>query len=338
MLLGTAHGLHRSTDGGETWAEANTGLPRTAVGLSAIGSDGTYYSLCAGGLYRLQPGGARWELLSVLPEADHGFMVVTVNDMAVVASADAPTVIALTTYDGLFVSRDGGATWERMEGEGLPPVTFKHPPPLLSSDFAESGVAHMVYSRKIYRTEDGGSSWAKVEGVSGVVSLVETPDGRLIALAQSAVYEWDPGLGDEWVRHYPVRFGGAPTTVRFVTDLLAVAIADDDIYLSEDGGRGWVRIGRSELDYAYDYLVSPRFDSDHAIYARGTAMLYVSTDAGSTWVEAGEGLPACEYYDSPDCDVTLVGAEAFDGDYNLYAVVRYNFHSRVWMARAEGDR
>lgn len=338
LLLGTTNGLYRSADGGEIWAEANTGLPRTAVRLSAVESDGTYYGICADALYRLQPGGARWELLSMLPYYDNRFNMTSVYGMEVIAGADAPAVVAITTYYGLFISRDGGVTWEHMSGEGLSPGIISDSLPLLSSNFAESGVAYIVHYGKIYRTDDSGNSWVIVEGVSGAKSLVETPDGRLIALGWSAAYEWDPELGDEWVRHYPVRFSGEPTMVRFITDLMAVAIAGDDIYLSEDGGRSWVCIGRIELDEFYDYLISPRFDNDHAIYAHRGAMLYVSTDAGNTWVEIGEGLPACDYYDSPDCDVILVGAETFTDGYNLYAVVRHDFKSWVWVARAEGDQ
>jgi photosystem II stability/assembly factor-like uncharacterized protein len=336
LLLGTHYGLYRSADGGETWAEANTGLPRVAAGHLAVGGDGTIYGTYAGALYRLQVGGARWDFQGSLPEGNTGLGTVHTHDLAAVGGADEPTVLALTTYDGLFVSRDGGATWARMAGEGLPPITFHYPPPLLSADFAESGVAHLAYSGNIYRTEDGGGSWAKVEGVTGVEKLVETPDGRLIALGWSAVYEWDPESGAGWVRH-PVHFGGEPSTVRFATDLLAVAIAGDNVYLSEDGGRAWTRIGQSELEQAYHYLISPRFDADHAIYAVGAAMLYVSTDAGRTWVEAGQGLPSCEQYGGPDCDVELLESVPFDGGYTVYGAVRHDFHSRIWIARAVMD-
>jgi photosystem II stability/assembly factor-like uncharacterized protein len=338
LWLGTTHGLFRSTDGGQTWAEANAGLPRTALGLSAIGADGAYYGLCAGRLYRLSLGGAGWELLSRLPEADFGGGTVMVRDMAVVTTPDGPGVVALTTYDGLFVSLDGGRSWERMEAEGLPPVMFKYPLPLLSSDFAQSGVAHLAYGGDLYRTQDGGHSWAEVDGVPRLESLAETPDGRLIGLTWSAVYEWDPALGEDWVRRASALFHGAPKVVRYVNDRLAVAVADEDFYLSQDGGRSWLHIGRSELEGARDCTISPGFDTDRAVYAVGPDTLYVSTDAGTTWVEAGAGLPACELYGGPECDLDLVGAQAFDAGYRLYATVRHNFQSRAWAAWAEANR
>jgi len=333
LLLGTRRGLYRSTDGGVVWSEANAGLPPASVGSLALDSEGAVYATVSldPRLFRLQTGGTHWESLGLLPENDVG--TVSVRDMAAFASAGAPPVLVVTTYDGLFVSRDGGATWDRMEGTGLPRVDFTFPLPLLAANFALDGVAHVLVEGIVYRTEDGGDSWARIDEVSDVARLVETPDQRLIALVYNAVYEWDPALGPEWMRH-PARFGEDPVTVRFITDLLAVAIAGDDVHLSQNGGRDWMRIGQSGLDGAFYYLISPRFDADCAIYARGAAMVYVSTDAGRTWVEAGGGLPPCEHYDSPECGLELLGAERSDGGYNVYALVRQDFHSRVWVARA----
>ncbi|RLC74489.1 MAG: hypothetical protein DRI81_13730 [Chloroflexi bacterium] len=225
-----------------------------------------------------------------------------------------------------------------MAGEGLPPVSYRRFSLLLAADFADSGVAHLAYSGQVYRTEDGGDTWGKMEGAVGVKKLIESPAGRLIPLASGAVYERDPESEADWVRR-PVDFGfgSEPIVARFVTEQLAAAVMDGDVYLSEDGGRGWTRIGESALESAYDYLISPRFDADHAIYAKGAAMLYVSTDAGRTWVEAGEGLPFCEQYGGPECDVNLLGAVPTDDGYILYAAVRHDFHTRIWAARAVGD-
>jgi len=339
LLLGTTRGLYRSTDGGATWAEANAGLPASVVGAVAVASDGAIYAGAGGAprLFRLPAGGARWEPLGRLPQGDAGTL--SVYGVTVAGRAAPPPVLVITTYDSFLVSRDGGLTWERMKGEGLPPVSFRRFSLLLSADFAGRGVAHLAYSGRIYRTGDGGDTWTRMEGTVGVKKLIESPDGRLIALASAAVYEQAPVSGVGWVRR-PVDFGfgSGPIVACFVTDMLAVAVMDGAVYLSEDGGRDWTRIGESELEPAYGYLISPRFDADRAIYAQGAAAIYVSTDAGRTWVETGAGLPPCEYYDSPECDVTLLDAvrSPSDGGYTVYAAVRHDFHTRIWAARAKG--
>jgi photosystem II stability/assembly factor-like uncharacterized protein len=335
LLLGTTYGLFRSADGGETWAEANAGLPRTAPSHSAVGIDGTLYGTYAGAVYRLSTSGMSWELRGLLPPGKTGLRTVHTHDLAATGGADTPAVLCLTTYDGLHVSLDEGATWARMAGRGLPPVTFHYPPPLLAANFAESGVAHLAYSGRVHRTDDGGETWAELEEVTGVETLTEAPDGRLLALAWSHVYEWRPEQ-DEWEQH-AVWFGGGPALIRFSSESLAVVMAGDRIHLSEDGGRSWAQIGESELEWAFDYLISPRFDADCAIYAVEAAALSVSTDAGRTWVDAGEGLPDCGEYGGPDCDLMLLGAARTDGGYAVYAASRHDFHTRIWMACAEGD-
>jgi photosystem II stability/assembly factor-like uncharacterized protein len=261
--------------------------------------------------------------------------------MDALVGADGSSVLVITTLEGLFASRDGGATWDRMDAAGLPPVDFSYSLPLLTPNFAEGGIAHMLLDGNVYRSDDGGDSWVAVEGVSDVAKLVETPDQRLIGLAPRAVYEWDPALGAEWMR-YPADFGARASTVlellsvRFATDVLAMAIVGGDVYLSEDGGRAWTVLGQCTFG-RLPYLVSPRFDADRAIYAFDGAMAHVSTDAGRTWVEAGEGLPPCEIA-GPECGFQLLWAvPANSGGYNLYALVRQDFNSRIWAARAVGD-
>jgi photosystem II stability/assembly factor-like uncharacterized protein len=338
MLLGTTRGLYRSLDGGVTWFVANTGLPAAAVGAVTVASDGTIYASVGGEprLFRLTEVGAHWESLGWLPEGDTSPL--SVYDITVVGEPDTLPVLVVTTYDRFFVSRDGGLTWERMEGEGLPWVSYRRLAPLFSTDFAERGVAHLVYGGRIYRTEDGGDTWTRIEGALSVQKLLESPAGRLIAVASRGVYVQDPNSEMEWEhRLVGFGFGDEPIVARFITERLVVAVMDDAVFLSEDGGRIWTRIGQSGLDQAYSYLISPRFDADRAIYARGAAAIYVSTDAGRTWVEAGDGLPPCEYYDSPECDASLVGAVPSDGNYTVYAVVRHDFHTRLWAARTKGD-
>lgn len=332
LLLGTRRGLYRSTDGGATWSEANAGLPPASLGPLAIESDGTIYATVSldPRVFRLPAGGGRWEVVGSLPQSDSG--ILWPRAMDVLVGAGVPPALVITTRHGLFVSSDSGATWNRMEADGLPWTDSPYPLPLLSANFAEDRVAHMVVKGTVYRSDDGGDSWAMVEGVSDVARLVETPDHRLIALAPDAVYEWDPDWGPQWMR-YPADFSTGAVAVRFVTDLFAVAIAGGDVYLSEDGGEGWTVIGHCDFGRT-PYWVSPHFDTDHAIYAVDDTMVYVSTDAGRTWVEAGEGLPTCEY-DSPECGFELLGAERFDSGYNVYASVRQDFHSRIWVARVE---
>ena len=331
-------GLYRSTDAGATWTASNAGLPASTVGAVAVAADGTVYASVAGipSLFRLPQDSACWQPLGPLPERD--FWAADVREIAVVDRPDAAPVLVVTTGDGFLLSRDGGQSWEPMAGQGLPPVSVRRLAPLFTAHFIERGLAHLVYSGRIYRTADRGASWTRVEGVTGVKKLLQTPDGRLIALAWGAAYESDPASGAEWVRHkVHGGFGSEPIVARFVSPLLAVAVMDHDVYLSHDGGRDWTRVERSELQSASGYLISPHFDADHAIYAWGPAGVHVSTDAGATWLDAGHGLPPCEHYDSPECGLELLVARSSGDTYTLYARVRHDYHTRLYRAHTKGN-
>jgi photosystem II stability/assembly factor-like uncharacterized protein len=337
LLLGTRCGLFRSTDNGETWKESNAGLPATSVAPLAVASDGTIYALAGGDprLFRLPGGGARWEALGPLPQ--EGPASLWGVALRVVIGSDGVSVLVLDTADGLFLSRDGGVTWDHIPDTELP---LWYELPLLAHDFAESGLAHVLADGTVYRSDDGGGSWVAVAETADVFRLVDTPDGRLIGLAPDAVYEWEATRGPEWVQ-YPADFGRQTSvdlkmlSARSVTDRVIVMIVGGDVYLSEDGGRAWMAIGECDFDRP-PYWISPRFDADRAIYAADDTGPYVSTDAGRAWIETGEGLPECEY-GGPDCGFELLWAERSDGGYNLYALVRYDFHSHVWVARAQVD-
>ena len=127
LLLGTQRGLYRSPDG------RRGGARRT--------SDGTIYATVNldPRLFRLQAGGTRWEPLSCLPSSD--ICGVWEDELDMIVGTGGMPVLVMTTYDGLFVSHDGGATWDRMKAAGPPAVDFSYPLPLLSADFAENGVA-----------------------------------------------------------------------------------------------------------------------------------------------------------------------------------------------------
>ena len=333
LLLGTWRGLWRSVDGGATWRESNTGLPPASADLLTVAPDGAAHAAVSldTRLFWLRAGAPRWEVAGLLPlDADR---VARVLAMDAVRGEEGAPLLAVVTRQGLFVSPDGGASWEQKGAAGLPSPDSSDLTLLrLSATFVQDGRAHLVVEGRVYRTEDGGDSWTEVDGVSGVAQLVEAPDGRLVGLAPDAVYEWDRARGPEWTR-YPAGFGRGVLNARFVSEQLAVATVDGDVFLSEDGGRSWERVGQSEFGWP-PYRISPRFDADGAIYTSDGARPYVSTDAGQTWAEVGEGLPFCEFA-GPECGFELLRAEPSDGGYTLYAHVTHDFHSRIWVAHVQ---
>lgn len=81
--------------------------------------------------------------------------------------------------NGLSVSEDGGRTW----------TTLSSPPTYPMTGFAASADGTIVYagaSDGLFRSSDGGRSWAKT-GYSGSAFAVATsPNGQIVALVSRA--------------------------------------------------------------------------------------------------------------------------------------------------------
>jgi photosystem II stability/assembly factor-like uncharacterized protein len=109
------NGVFKSTDGGLTWEEKNTGLPENAyIAYKSLYLDSNtgniYLSLLSGGLYRTADGGETWESFPVA-ETECG------NSVAVDAGN---RLYAVACNSAVYVSEDNGATWQGLN-DGLNP-------------------------------------------------------------------------------------------------------------------------------------------------------------------------------------------------------------------------
>jgi len=123
-------GLYESFDAGLTWARIDLQLPGvaatwvTAIDIPASNPQQLLFSDYNRGLFGTSDGGATWTQLSVgLAPFFTGNVVLEDVD----ASANNPSVIYVASPDfsrgGVFKSSDGGGTWTRKSGDGIPGPT-----------------------------------------------------------------------------------------------------------------------------------------------------------------------------------------------------------------------
>jgi photosystem II stability/assembly factor-like uncharacterized protein len=179
--------LERSENGGRTWAEVRpSGLPGLDIHGFAVDRevDGLIYAAVAGeGLYRSDDAGKTFRLIS--KEVGPGVYALAVTNAGVLYAADGERGVLVNlkgdgrewsesldmpatglATNGLELPRTrilaageavqltiGGSEWERVleVDEGTGPVAFAPSDP---------DIAYAVgFDRKLYRSDDGGSSW-----------------------------------------------------------------------------------------------------------------------------------------------------------------------------------
>ncbi len=177
--LASGDGVYRSTDGGENWQ--NIGLRETrqisrividpqnanVVYVGALGH--AYGPNNDRGVYKSSDGGEHWtKVLDQGPEAG-------IADLAI--AADRPNILFAATWhthrppwstyapidgagSGVFRSQDGGNSWTRLSGSGLPDGDWGRPAVAVSADGTR--VYALIDDGKksgLYRSDDSGDSW-----------------------------------------------------------------------------------------------------------------------------------------------------------------------------------
>ena len=169
-------GVFRSDDGGVTWSHAGLADTKYIAGLlvdprdpdvvlAAAGSGGNFGSMVfynndptpARGVYRSTDGGRTWShTLAVDPAA----VIDLVWDPSAAGTVYASIGGGSQPSPGVFVSRDEGTTWSRLNGDGLPNAGG------LNIAVAPDSSARRLYALAggrggggLYRSDDGGGSW-----------------------------------------------------------------------------------------------------------------------------------------------------------------------------------
>jgi len=214
ILIGTKDGqLFRSSDGGATWKRLKPGLNATGLSLSVILFDqaksGSVYvgaaEASSGGLFYSENGGETWRELQGMRNRPVLGMVQAVKD---------PRVFAVASRDGIYRTRDRGATWARITPDNDPELRNFHSVAIdpRDVDTLYAGTTHLPW-----KTTDGGETWkragSKESGMiddSDIFAIhidEENPDVVLMS-ACSGIYKSSNG-SKQWVK-----IQGIPSTSR----------------------------------------------------------------------------------------------------------------------------
>jgi len=175
------NGIYKSTDGGETFKHMGLDLtgrigrivihPRNPNIVFAAAQGHCYGPQQERGVYRTLDGGQTWErVLFVDPNTGCSDIAMDFNNPQVLFAG--MWQVDIKTWgrwsggpgSGVFVSRDGGTTWKRLEGNGLPESPLgKIAVAVAPSD--SSRVYALIETGErgsLWRSDDGGHNWKLV--------------------------------------------------------------------------------------------------------------------------------------------------------------------------------
>lgn len=198
-------------------------------------------------------------------------------------------VVAAAFGRAIQVSADGGDTWQAtgsgsrnwrgvaISGDGRL---------LIAGDYGTPDAPG-----QLYRSVDGGATWAAVRSPNRWVAVSMSADGtHVVAAAQGLSLLISNDRGDNWIG----REAGRMWQDAAISDdgRYILAAAGDGLYLSTDGGQNFnvPSHAGSALNFVFN-SVAMSADGSRMLAASSGRGVFVSTDHGATWTVYDDGTP-----------------------------------------------
>jgi photosystem II stability/assembly factor-like uncharacterized protein len=268
-----------------------------------------YVGAASGGVWKTVNAGTTWTpLFDRESVASIGDVALTPSNPSLVwVGTGEPNNRQSSTFgDGVYRSIDGGRTWNHMGLRDTHHIGRVIIDPVDPDIVYVAALGHLWgpnAERGVYKTTDGGRTWANVKFIdqdTGFVDMVMDPENRQVLYA--AAYQR---------RRAPWGFnGGGPGS---------------GLYKSVDGGRTWVKLPRGLPEGIVGRIGLAIWRKDpRVLYAtvehRENGGTFRSDDGGETWRKMSDVNPRPMYYSKIHIDPTndrriyVLGASMFVSD------------------------
>jgi photosystem II stability/assembly factor-like uncharacterized protein len=332
-------GLWKSTNIGRTWMpvfDGNSAASIGAIGVAPSNPDVLYVgtgeadmrdSIAFGdGMYKSVDAGKTWKHIGLDATRQIGRVIVHPRDPDLVLVAALGHVYGPHPDRGVYRSRDGGATWQKVlfKGDGVGAIDLafdpSNPQIVYAALWAVRRPPWFIYAPAngpgsgLYKSVDGGTTWnpltggLPVEGLGRMGIAISPANPRRIYVIADAkdggLFRSDDGgatftktSGDPriWGRGwYFSKVAVDPKNPDIVY------VPNTGIYKSTDGGRTWgapIKASPGGDDY-HQLWISP--DDPSRLALAGDQGAIVSVDAGQTW---------SSWYNQPTAQLYHVAAD-----------------------------
>jgi photosystem II stability/assembly factor-like uncharacterized protein len=294
IYLGTSTGtLFLSTDGGHNWSRlAHLGDDDNVLDHIAIDPQNSKHIFVsawsvvdqqAGDIFRSHDGGEKWEALPGM----HGKSV-----RALAISASDSKILVAGALDGVFQSKNGGNSWERIsppsqaEIKNIESIAIDPKNP----DVVYAGTWHLAW-----KTADGGASWQHInKGMiddSDVFSVIVDSSNPSVVFASacSGIYKSE-SAGDLFHKLQGIPFSARRTRVLKqdpANPATVYAGTTEGLWKTLDSGKTWKHVTNSEV-VVNDVLIDPR-NSNRVLLATDRSGVMASDDGAQSWTPSNHG-------------------------------------------------
>jgi photosystem II stability/assembly factor-like uncharacterized protein len=347
-------GVWKSTNIGRTWTPIFDSVNVASIGAIAVapsnpnvvyvgtGEADMRDSIAFGdGMYKSTDAGKTWTHIGLEPTRQIGKVIVHPRDPNIVYVAALGHVYGPHPERGVYRSRDGGATWQKVlyKGDGIGAIDLafdpSNPQTVYAALWAVRRPPWFIYAPAngpgggLFKSTDGGTNWTPLahglptEGLGRMGIAVSPANPRRIYVLADAkeggLFRSDDA-GATWTKvSADPRIWGRGWYFSKVTvdpknpDI--VYVPNTGVYKSVDGGRTWgapLKASPGGDDY-HQLWISP--DDPARIAVAGDQGTIVSVDRGETWSSWYNQPTAQLYHVAPDARFPywLTGAQQDSG-------------------------
>lgn len=277
---------------GTSWSQLVTkdSMPNGSIYTSSVyeiriapSNTNIMYMEMSDGLYKTTDKGASWFKTSFPVVGSTSINTRMEGQKLAVDPTNANVVFAGTQKDGLWVTRDGGSTWQKISA--VPQGSSSNDSDLTGITIQGSTVYVGTAGGGVYQSTDGGYTWKGIGGPVDVDHAALTKDGSYFASESGSGALWKYS-GGGWTK---VVDGGvhAVAVDPFDSKHIVVTNAGGSLQESRDGGATWS---------GWQYITKLESSNDVAWLENGGN--YMSTGGivfdplvqGKLWQSAGVGV------------------------------------------------